>query len=207
MPTRRDELNAERQRTSDELAKLEERWEAERAIVAEIDAVRGSIEAAASATYRRRRRRRRAVTTAQADRAKLAELSAQLRTLQGEQPLIFPVVDGQAIAEIVESWTGIPAGRMQSDEIRTVLNLREAMERRVVGQSHAMEAVAQADPHQPRRADRSTPADRRLPVRRHVGRRQDGNRPQPRRSCSMAASRTSRPSTWRSSRKSIKSAC
>ena len=64
--------------------------------------------------------------------------------MQGEQPLIFPVVDGQAIAEIVESWTGIPAGRMQSDEIRTVLNLREAMERRVVGQSHALEAVAQA---------------------------------------------------------------
>jgi type VI secretion system protein VasG len=74
----------------------------------------------------------------------LAELSSQLRALQGEQPLIFPIVDGQAIAEIVESWTGIPAGRMQSDEIRTVLNLREAMERRVVGQSHAMEAVAQA---------------------------------------------------------------
>ena len=36
------------------------------------------------------------------------------------------------------------AGRMQSDEVRTVLNLREAMERRVVGQSHALELVAQA---------------------------------------------------------------
>ena len=80
----------------------------------------------------------------QADRAKLAELSTRLRALQGEQPLIFPVVDGQAIAEIVEGWTGIPARRMQSDEIRTVLNLREAMERRVIGQSHALEAVAQA---------------------------------------------------------------
>ncbi len=36
------------------------------------------------------------------------------------------MVDGQAIAAIVEAWTGIPARRMQTDEIRTVLNLREA---------------------------------------------------------------------------------
>ncbi|OYV54623.1 MAG: hypothetical protein B7Z71_13545, partial [Acidocella sp. 21-58-7] len=59
-------------------------------------------------------------------------------------PLIFPVVDAQAVAEIVESWTGIPAGRMQSDEINTVLNLKTTMERRIVGQPHALEAVAQA---------------------------------------------------------------
>ena len=46
---RRDELTAERQRTSDELARLQKRWEAERAIVTEIDAVRGSIDAAMAA--------------------------------------------------------------------------------------------------------------------------------------------------------------
>lgn len=129
---RRDELTAERVRVGEELADLEKRWEAERAIVAEIDEVRGRIESATPDA------------DATADRAKLAELSTKLRALQGEQPLIFPIVDGQAVAEIVESWTGIPAGRMQSDEIRTVLNLREAMERRVVGQSHAMSAVAKA---------------------------------------------------------------
>ena len=129
---RRDELTAERARVGEELADLEKRWEAERAIVAEIDEVRGRIESPAPDA------------DATADRAKLAELSTKLRALQGEQPLIFPIVDGQAVAEIVESWTGIPAGRMQSDEIRTVLSLREAMERRVVGQSHAMTAVAKA---------------------------------------------------------------
>ena len=129
---RRDELTAERVRVGEELADLEKRWEAERAIVAEIDEVRGRIESPAPDA------------DATADRTKLAELSTKLRALQGEQPLIFPIVDGQAVAEIVESWTGIPAGRMQSDEIRTVLNLREAMERRVVGQSHAMAAVAKA---------------------------------------------------------------
>jgi type VI secretion system protein VasG len=79
-----------------------------------------------------------------AARGRLADAGAQLRDLQGEQPLIFPVVDTQAIAEIVENWTGIPAGRMQSDEIRTVLNLKEAMGQRIIGQPHALETVAQA---------------------------------------------------------------
>ena len=77
-------------------------------------------------------------------RAELGRLNAELRALQGEHPLIFPMVDGQAVAEIVEGWTGIPAGRMRSDEIRSVLSLREAMERRVIGQPHALESVARS---------------------------------------------------------------
>jgi type VI secretion system protein VasG len=139
---RRDELAAERLGISNELASLQERWEAERKIVTEIDAVRAGIEGAKPAQGDSGTDA--PVQSGETGRAKLAELSARLRTLQGDQPLIFPVVDGQAIAEIVEGWTGIPARRMQSDEIRTVLKLRESMERRVIGQSHAMEAVAKA---------------------------------------------------------------
>ncbi|MFO1159794.1 MAG: type VI secretion system ATPase TssH [Reyranellaceae bacterium] len=141
--TRRGELTTERETLSAELAKLEERWHAERALVSEIDEVRRKIDGAAAPAGGDGGQAPVAIDGA-AERAKLADLSGRLRTLQGEQPLIFPIVDGQAIAEIVESWTGIPAGRMQSDEIKTVLNLREAMEKRVVGQSHAMEAVARA---------------------------------------------------------------
>ena len=141
LAARRDALTAEREEANKELGDLQKRWEAERALVVEIDAVRHKIDAAAG---RATAGDSAAPIDGKAERAKLADLSARLRTLQGEQPLIFPVVDGQAIAEIVEGWTGIPARRMQADEIRTVLNLREAMERRVIGQSHAMEAIAQA---------------------------------------------------------------
>jgi type VI secretion system protein VasG len=141
LAARREALTAERARTAEELADLQKRWEAERAVVAELDAVRRTIDAAASGGGGGDGA---AAIDGKAERAKLAALSTRLRALQGEQPLIFPVVDGQAIAEIVEGWTGIPARRMQADEIRTVLNLREAMERRVIGQSHAMEAIAQA---------------------------------------------------------------
>lgn len=91
-------------------------------------------------------------------KGELAKLKADLIALQGEQPLIYPVVDGQAVAEVVSGWTGIPMGKMVLDEIKTLLTLRERLEERVVGQSHALEALAQriktsraglADPRRP----------------------------------------------------------
>ncbi|MGH7119650.1 MAG: type VI secretion system ATPase TssH [Acetobacteraceae bacterium] len=129
---RRNELHEERTTAETELEALENRWKEERKLAAAIAATRAAIEDAANTEDK------------DALRTKLAQDNTALRVLQGEQPLIFPVVDGQAIAEIVEGWTGIPAGRMQSDEIKTVLNLAEAMGKRIVGQPHALEAVAQA---------------------------------------------------------------
>ena len=35
----------------------------------------------------------------------------ELANLQGEQPLILPTVDQQAVASVVGDWTGIPVGR------------------------------------------------------------------------------------------------
>ncbi len=76
-------------------------------------------------------------------RAEMDQLSKQLAGLQGEDPLMQVCVDGQAVAEVVSNWTGIPVGRMVTDEIRTVLSLKKLMEERIVGQSHALEAIAQ----------------------------------------------------------------
>jgi type VI secretion system protein VasG len=75
----------------------------------------------------------------------LSELRAaeeELRALQGEDPLILPDVDAQAVASVVSDWTGIPVGRMVKNEIQAVLNLSSALEKRVVGQNHALDAVA-----------------------------------------------------------------
>ena len=71
----------------------------------------------------------------------LAELQERLASLQGESPLVLPAVDGQAVASIVESWTGIPVKRMLTDEIDAVLHLKDALKRRVVGQDHALEQI------------------------------------------------------------------
>jgi type VI secretion system protein VasG len=129
---RRSELAEERAQAATELDALTIRWEEEKKLAAEIAELRTAIETAP------------ADSDQGAAQAALAAVSAKLRALQGEAPLIFPVVDGQAMAAIVEGWTGIPAGRMRSDEIRTVLHLEEAMGRRVVGQDHALSAVAHA---------------------------------------------------------------
>jgi type VI secretion system protein VasG len=76
------------------------------------------------------------------DRTELARLQAELSRLQGETPLVYPVVDGQAVAEVVSGLTGIPLGKMVRNEVETVLNLHKKLGERVVGQDHALEAIA-----------------------------------------------------------------
>ncbi|MBS63995.1 type VI secretion system ATPase TssH [Salinisphaera sp.] len=77
------------------------------------------------------------------DRETLKNLVGELAALQGESPLVTNQVDAHAVAEIVSSWTGIPLGKMIKDEINTVLDLQRLLENRVIGQSHALAAVAQ----------------------------------------------------------------
>jgi type VI secretion system protein VasG len=76
-------------------------------------------------------------------RAQLARLNAKLKQMQGETPLAQVCVNSQTIAEVISGWTGIPVGKMLTDEINTVLTLKERLEQRVIGQSHALEAIAQ----------------------------------------------------------------
>jgi len=74
--------------------------------------------------------------------AKLRESEKELSALQGENPLIHPSVDAQAVASVVADWTGIPVGRMVKNEIQAVLSLADSLEKRVIGQRHGLEAVA-----------------------------------------------------------------
>ena len=93
------------------------------------------------------------------ERLELQRLVAELRELQGENPMVPLEVDGTVVAEIVSAWTGIPLGRMVKDEIRTVRQLTPLLAERVIGQDHALEAIAQRvrtasakleDPNKPR---------------------------------------------------------
>ena len=109
-------------------ASLSARWQSERALVEDLRLSRQAVLAA----------------SADADRDRYSLLRQELGSLQGEQPLVFPMVDAQAVTEILADWTGIPLGRMRSDEMRTVLDLQAALSRRIVGQDHALRAVTQA---------------------------------------------------------------
>jgi type VI secretion system protein VasG len=125
-------LDAATLTASDELAALNIRWEKERTLTSQIAEALRIVESEPDNNDRI------------AAQSTLASLRNELAAVQGEQPLVFPMVDAQAIAQIVETWTGIPAGQMRADEIRSVLNLSESLEQRVIGQPHALEAVAQA---------------------------------------------------------------
>ncbi len=72
----------------------------------------------------------------------LKKLQAQLNELQGDKPLILPSVDSSAVAAVVSDWTGIPLGRMVKNEVESVLNLAATLKKRIIGQDHALEAIA-----------------------------------------------------------------
>ncbi|GAB2600125.1 type VI secretion system ATPase TssH [Nitrincola alkalisediminis] len=88
----------------------------------------------------------------------LSLLQNELNEIQGEAPLIRPHVDKHVISEVVSAWTGIPAGKMLSDELMRVMSLRQELGKRIVGQDHALDRVSEsirvsraglADPNQP----------------------------------------------------------
>lgn len=139
------ELDEEMAATRQQLADAEARLAQESELVRQIHALREELEAAGQEPEPETTGKRRAGKAAEPTpaQAQLAELQQQLRALQGEAPLVPAYVDAQVIAEIVSAWTGIPLGRMVNDEIRTVLELQPLLAERVIGQDHALHAIAQ----------------------------------------------------------------
>lgn len=172
---RLDELKKQKADTEAELAKFNEQFEKEKALVEQIKTVRTKLELsrvdaklgdaiagsngngngngeamAAAATGEAEAApagdepaAAAAPVDLEASKAELKRLTEELKALQGENPLIQPVVNGQSVAEIISGWTGIPIGKMVADEINAVLNLHETLRERVLGQDHALEAIAQ----------------------------------------------------------------
>ena len=114
--------------------KLEARWKDELERVEHIVKLRREIEKTLSATDN-------AETDVDAVRTELAECKTALADIQGKEPMVDICVDASVIASVISGWTGIPVGKMLTDEIKTILALREKMEERVIGQSHALETI------------------------------------------------------------------
>jgi type VI secretion system protein VasG len=135
----REHLAGERER----LNALEERWKNEKSLVDRLLEIRARLRGDAGTVEKTSEG---AGGGATADRTKLVkelrDLQAKLTEVQGERPLILPTVDQQAVAAVVQDWTGIPVGRMVKDEVQTVLRLAELLSHRVVGQDHAMRMIA-----------------------------------------------------------------
>jgi type VI secretion system protein VasG len=133
-----EKLGVERTR----LAELETRWQLEKGLVEQILALRAKLRAATGKVEG-------AAAVAAPDAGErdawltdLKRLQADLLEHQGETPLILPTVDQQAVAAVVQDWTGIPVGRMVRNEIESVLRLADTLGKRIIGQGHALEMIA-----------------------------------------------------------------
>ncbi|KVE37792.1 type VI secretion system ATPase TssH [Burkholderia sp. BDU5] len=73
----------------------------------------------------------------------LRELERVLAASQGDTPLVFPEVNEAIVAEIVADWTGIPVGRMVTDEVTAVRTLPATLEARVIGQPDALRQIGE----------------------------------------------------------------
>ena len=72
----------------------------------------------------------------------LQRLQKGLEAIQDDEALVPVCVDSKIVAGVISGWTGIPVGKMLADEIHTVLQLKDRLSDRVVGQDQALDAIA-----------------------------------------------------------------
>ena len=130
---------------------LRAKWQGERDILQSIQSNKDAIEhlkveaqqAERSGDYGR---------VAEIRYGKIVECEQKIKALQEEldlttasgKAMIKEEVDSQDIAEVVARWTGIPVQRMMASESEKLLSMEEELHRRVVGQQHAIEVIADA---------------------------------------------------------------
>lgn len=120
------EIAARQKSLSADVSALEERLEAERNLVAETDLLEESF------------------SQDEASREAFPSTAKRLDELQGEAALVHRVVDANAVAAVVARWTGVPVGRLISDQIAAAGTLAERLKARVIGQDGAIDRLAAA---------------------------------------------------------------
>ncbi len=73
------------------------------------------------------------------------ELAGKVDSLETENPdsrMVYSHVDEQAVASVISDWTGIPAAKMATDELKAIMMLAEGLKERVIGQDHGLEMIA-----------------------------------------------------------------
>ena len=154
----REEDKFKLDRINEDLANLEEKrtalrtkWENERAVVLGIQTAKEELEKLKTDASRAEREGNYTLAAEikygkiPAEQQKLSVFQDQLSEMQdNDKLLVKEEVDGEDIAEIVSKWTGIPVTRMLQSEREKLMHLEEEIEKRVVGQEEAVEAVANA---------------------------------------------------------------
>jgi len=75
---------------------------------------------------------------------RLDKESADLEKIQAKSRLLKEEVDDEDVAEVVSKWTGIPVSRLMQAELQKLLTMEGSLEKRVVGQDEAIQALSDA---------------------------------------------------------------
>ncbi|GAA4117728.1 ATP-dependent Clp protease ATP-binding subunit ClpB [Enteractinococcus coprophilus] len=143
-------LRAELADTKEELAGLTAQWESEKASLNKAGDLRVQLDELRSAAEKAQREG----DLAEASRIlygeipqvekDLAAAEAADSTAASEDQMVSEQVTAHDIAEVIEAWTGIPAGRMLSSEQEKLLNMEAEIGHRLIGQHKAVASVADA---------------------------------------------------------------
>lgn len=149
---RLEKLQEELANSREKLTGLKARWDAEKAghnkvgdLRAQLDAKRveadkftreGNLEQASRILYGEIPSIQKALEE--------AESEASNAKSEAKEPMVPDQVDADSIAGVVSEWTGIPVGRLMQGENEKMLNMEKELSKRVVGQSEAIQAIADA---------------------------------------------------------------
>lgn len=75
---------------------------------------------------------------------KLLALNEELKKVQKDKKMLKEEVDEEDIAEVISKWTGIPAVKLLEEEADKLIRMEEHLHKRVIGQSKAVQAIAEA---------------------------------------------------------------
>lgn len=123
-----DEAAREKEKVEAELVEAEAKYAEEKGKVDEILSLRGQLgdEGADQDSLR----------------GQLADRMTTLGQVNPDDRMVYAHVDEQSVASVISDWTGIPAGRMVSDELKNILTLADRLQERVVGQDHGLSMIA-----------------------------------------------------------------
>ena len=144
-------LRADMADRKEELAALNARWEAEKAGLNRVGELKAKLDELRSVADKAQREG----DLAEASRILYGEIptleselsaAAAAEAEQGEKPaaMVADEVTAEDIAEVIEAWTGIPAGRMLQGESQKLLQMEEVLGERLIGQKKAVAAVSDA---------------------------------------------------------------
>jgi len=128
-----DGLKQERAAAGRRLEILEQRWQEESELVEQMKAMRSTILEAIEAEDD---------SELNEKKMQLLAIEAELDQIQQNEPLLKVDVDSQTICDVISGWTGIPTGRMLTDEIPAVLNMEVSLQKRIIGQDRALGAIS-----------------------------------------------------------------